>query len=1100
MPPTPRPRAPREASPGNVDVDVVVVGAGISGIDVAWRLQEQRPHTSYVILEGRSQVGGTWDLFRYPGIRSDSDIATFAFPFRPWTGETVLAEGPQIKKYVEATADEAGITAHIRFDTTVTSASWSSSQQRWTLTAHSPLGPQTLTCSFLHLAAGYYDYDAGHQPHFPGRDDFSGPFVHPQHWPEGLDVTGQRVVVIGSGATAMTLVPALARTATHVTMLQRTPSWVASMPNRDRLDEKLRRRLPASLAYRLTRTKNIALGQGTYALARRRPTTFAAMLRASLKRDIPDDAYLDAHFTPDYQPWDQRVCRIPNGDLTKAIASGRASVVTAQMESLVPDGVRLADGEVLSADVIVSATGLRLQMLGGITVTVDGEVVDPATRVAYRGLMLERVPNLMFTVGYVNSSWTLRADLVARYLCRLLDLMDRRGYAVAAPSQAPEGERRPLLDLKAGYVMRSLDKLPTLGPRRPWTYAQNYLAEAPELLHGSLRTDMVFTRAPDQGVPMPSPSQRARGRYDVAGGTAVVTGAAGGIGAQLARQLAQRGSHLALIDRRAQELAEHAAGLRRDHPALRISTHVVDLADAEQVEQVAEAVLAEHQRVSLLINNAGVALGGRFDQISAEEFDWLLQINLHAPIALVRAFLPALSAQPGSQIVNMSSLFGLVAPGAQTAYVTSKYALRGFSQALGHDLAQRGIGVTSVHPGGVRTRIALDSRTGTGLEELEAQAGREAFDRLLRIDPADAARTILRATERRRRRVLVGGTAIALDLVERAIPTTGGRLLAAAQQQAEHRAQRRRQGRRRAEHHSPSASTTVSPAAGVSTVDAAGTQVRVRITGPVTADPVLLLHGIGRSLEDWTEQHDLLSEDHRVISLDLPGFGHTPVSAGGMSLSALADAVVATVDALEEHRPVHLVGNSLGGAVAMTLLVRHPHRVRSMALADSAGFGSDVTANLRIVAVPGLGPWLLDHPRRSATAAIERSLYADPSIATQERVDRAMDLARVPGRAQSFREALLGVGGLRGVDAQWRDDLLSRVSAYPVPTLVLWGEQDQVLPAAHLEAASRALPHARAVLLPDTGHLPQVERPEDVAALLTGLWESCVDVEAVPRG
>ncbi len=1080
---------------GPVHCDVVVVGAGISGIDVAWRLTQQRPDTSYLILEARSRIGGTWDLFRYPGIRSDSDIATFAFPFRPWTGESVLAEGAQIQEYVEATAVQAGITEQIRFHTRVTGAAWSSVEQRWTVTAKGPEGRHTLTCSFLHLAAGYYDYDSGYQPEFPGRDDFEGAFVHPQQWPHDLDVTGQRVVVIGSGATAITLVPALARTASHVTMLQRTPSWVASMPNRDRLAEKLRRRLPETLAYRAIRTKNIAYSQATYAVARHRPDRFAALLRAGLKRDIDDDDYLDAHFTPDYQPWDQRVCRIPNGDLTKAIASGRASVVTGSMETLVPEGVRLSQGPVLPADVVVSATGLRLQMLGGITVEVDGEVVDPADRVAYRGLMLERVPNLMFTVGYMNSSWTLRSDLVARYLCRLLDLMDRQGYAVAAPATAPAGERRPLLDLKAGYVMRALDQLPTLGTRRPWTYAQNYLVEAPEMLHGSLRTDMVFTSPTDQGVSMTSTPRRPSARYRFPGGTAVVTGAASGIGEQLARQLAERGSDLALLDRRDDTLQELTAELRRQHPTLRISSHSVDLADPDRIPEVAAVVLSEHEQVTLLINNAGVALGGRFDQVSAEDFDGLMQVNLHAPIALVRAFLPALSAAPGSQIVNLSSLFGLIAPGGQTAYVTSKYALRGFSQALSHDLAERGIGVTSVHPGGVRTRIALDSRIGAGVDEQQAKAGREAFNRLLTIDPADAAHTILRAAERRRRRVLVGGTALALDLLERAVPTAGGRLLAAAQRRAEKgRIRKGRPAKRRVETGQAQARGTgrraAEPLDGVRVVEAAGTRVRVRVTGPDEADPVLMLHGIGRSLEDWSELHALLSRDHRLISLDLPGFGYTPAVSAGMGLKTLADAAVSTLDALGEDRPVHLVGNSLGGAVAMNVLARNPDRVRTLALSAPAGFGSEVTPALRVISINGLGPWLLARSSRSATWKVERSLYADRSMVTEERVDLALDLAAVPGRSTAFRRALLGVGGVRGTKKQWRRELLGALAAYPVPTLVVWGEADRVLPSAHLEAAAMAMPHARTVLLPHTGHMPQAERAEEFAGLCAELWHS----------
>ncbi len=1064
-------------------VDVLIVGAGISGIDVAWRLNERRPHTSYEILEARSQIGGTWDLFRYPGIRSDSDIATFAFPFAPWAGEKVLAQGAEIKEYVEATAEQAGITEHVRFDTTVTNASWSSTDQRWTVTADGPSGRHTLTCSFLHMAAGYYDYNSGYQPDFPGRDDFTGPFVHPQQWPNDLDVTGKRVVVIGSGATAMTLIPALAKTAGHVTMLQRTPSWVASMPNRDRLDEKLRRRLPESLAYRVTRTKNIALSQGTYALARRRPERFAAVLRSTLKRDLPDDDYLDAHFTPDYRPWDQRVSRIPNGDLTKAIASGRASVVTAKMEALVAEGIQLASGEVLPADVIVSATGLQLQMLGGVIVEVDGGVVDPASRVAYRGLMLERVPNLMFTVGYVNSSWTLRADLVARYLCRLLDLMDRKGYAVAAPGQAPAGERRPLLDLKAGYVMRALDKLPTLGPRRPWTYAQNYLVEAPELLHGSLTTDMKFTSSADQGAPMASTTRRIPSRYTFAGGTAVVTGAAGGIGEQVSRQLAERGSHLALADRRAEPLEALATELRGAHSALTITTHVVDLADREQVTGLAESVLAKHQRVTLLVNNAGVALGGRFDQISDEEFDWLLQINLHAPIALVRGFLPALSDSPGSHVVNLSSLLGLVAPGGQSAYVTSKFGLRGFSQALAQDVAGRGIGVTSVHPGGVKTRIAQDSRTGRGLDETEAKTGRDAFERFLTMDPAQAAKIILHAVERRRRRVVVGRSAKVLDVVERLLPTAGGRLLSA--------------GARRVDQHARSAipAATALPESahqldGVRVVEAAGTHVRVRVTGPEDADPVLMLHGIGRSLDDWTEQHELLDGGHRIISLDLPGFGHTPPIATGMGLESLADAAVATLDALGEKRPVHVVGNSLGGAIAMTVRARHSQRVRSLALTSSAGFGAEVTPALRIISLNGLGPWLLARNSRTSARRVERSLYADPSLATEKRVDLALELAAIPGRATSFRKALLSIGGIRGTKPQWRAKLLRAMLADPVPTLIMWGERDVVLPSAQLVAAADALPHARTVMLPNTGHMAQAEQPEEVAQLITELWDS----------
>ncbi|CAN5565407.1 hypothetical protein BH23ACT6_BH23ACT6_19810 [soil metagenome] len=1007
--------------------------------------------------------------------------------------------------------------------------------------AEGPAGARTLTCSFLHLATGYYDFEAGYLPDYPGRDDFTGTFVHPQHWPEDLDVTGQRVVVIGSGATAMTLIPALARTAEHVTMLQRSPTWVASMPNRDRVAEGFGRWLPPRLAYHATRAVNIAISQATYSLAWRRPEKFAAMLRGTLRRDLSDD-YLDAHFTPDYPPWDQRLCRIPDGDLTRAIASGRAGVVTDTMDSLVTGGVRLSTGEVLRADVIVSATGLSLLLMGGIQIAVDGEVVDASSRVAYRGLMLERVPNLTFTIGYANSSWTLRSDLVARYLCRLLDLMDRRGYAAATPSTAPPGQRRPLLNLKAGYVLRALDRLPQLGPRRPWTYVQNFLIEAPELLYGPLGRAMVFTprTSPTQtvtppptrtGLKMkPGRDDQALGRYTFAGGTAVVTGAASGIGEHLARQLAGRGSHLALIDRHGERLAALTGELRDQHPTLRISAHTADLAQPAEIDAVVAEVLASHQSITLLINNAGVALAGRFDQLSTDDIDWLLQINLHAPIALTRAFMPALADRSGSHIVNVSSVFGLVGPPGQSAYATSKFGLRGFSEALRHELADQGIGVTVVHPAGVATRIAHESRTGAGMDEAEAQADREVFAALLTIDPAKAARLILHGIRRRRRRVLIGGVAVTLDLLERAVPGAGGTVMAAAQRRVEQRAAQRRDARRgRGDPVSASpaprppgvASGDISPPSelsGVRTVAAAGTHVRVRVTGPhapcedattvnedatTVGDPatVLLLHGIGRSLEDWNEQHDLLSERHRVISLDLPGFGYTPRSPAGMGLASLADAAVATLDALGHVGSVHLVGNSLGGAVAMTLLARHPERVSSLTLADSAGFGSDVTLNLRILAVPMLGHRLLSKPSWSGTASIERTLYADSTLATNDRVDHALALALVPGRAKAFRESLLSVGGLRGADAAWREALLGQVAAYPVPTLIVWGEKDEFLPSAHLEAATRAFPHTRTVLMPDTGHLPQVERPEEFAQLILELEAESASMNSpTPQG
>jgi len=767
-------------SPAPADhYDVVIVGAGISGIDTAWRLQERRPRTTYVVLEARERIGGTWDLFRYPGIRSDSDMAAFAFPFRPWPAQTKLADGAEIRSYVADTAREAGIVEHVRFGTTVREARWSTPEQRWTVAVDGPGGPQTMTCGFLHLAAGYYDYAQGYQPHLPGRQGYEGTFVHPQHWPPGLDVAGRRVVVIGSGATAMTLVPALAHTAARVTMLQRSPSWVASVPSVSRSTQAAHRWLPAAVAHRVTRLASVVYEHVTYAVARRHPERFARLLRASLRRDLPDEDLLDTHFTPDYPPWDQRVCLIPDGDLTRAIADGRADVVTGSIETLTGEGVRLTDGRHLAADIVVSATGLRVLLFGGMTLVVDGERVEPASRIAYRGLMLEGVPNLTFTVGSAHASWTLRADLVARYLCRLLAHLERRGYAVVTPGAAPPGPRRPLITLQAGYIRRAQGQMPRLGTRRPWTVPQNYFVEALELLLGRVGNHLVFTPRhgePTQGNLMKPPKLPP---LYYAGGTAVVTGAAGGIGEQLARQLAAAGSHLALVDRKADLLDELVRELRSGYPGLRISAHPVDLAAPEAIDGLVGDVLRQHEGVTVLVNNAGVALAGAFDQLSTADIDWLLQVNLHAPIALTKALLPTLTAHPGGHVINVSSLFGLVGPAGQTAYATSKFGLRGFSDALRGELMAQGVGVTTAHPGGVATRIAADSRTGAGMDEAEAQAGREAFGRLLTMEPAAAARTILAGARRRRARVLVGWTSVAVDLVERLAPTAGGRILTA---------------------------------------------------------------------------------------------------------------------------------------------------------------------------------------------------------------------------------------------------------------------------------------------------------------------------------
>ncbi|MCY1140920.1 NAD(P)/FAD-dependent oxidoreductase [Actinoplanes sp. Pm04-4] len=471
--------------------DVLIIGAGLSGIGAAWRLREAFPAKTYAVLEAREAIGGTWDLFRYPGVRSDSDMFTLSYPFRPWTDTQSLASGDKIRAYIQETADEAGITRHIRFGAKVASADWSSRESRWTVRL---ADGTTLTCGFLYACTGYYSYDAGYQPDFPGLESYAGQLIHPQFWPADLDYRGKRVVVIGSGATAVTLVPAMAPEAAHVTMLQRSPTYLTSLPRRDVVADALRRVLPAKPANALARAKNILLTQGFYQLARRRPQRVRKVLRTMAVRGLGDEAYVDEHFKPRYDPWDQRLCVIPGGDLYEEIRAGRASVVTDRIESFVPSGIRLASGKVLEADIVISATGLKLLPIGGVDVSVDGEPVKIGERAAYRGLMLSGVPNLAYCIGYVNASWTLRADLSHRYVMRLLRHMDRHGLAVATPT-SPGGTGRPLLDLSSGYVQRALDLFPRQGERAPWIVRQNYLRDVITTPRADVTRDMTFQEA-----------------------------------------------------------------------------------------------------------------------------------------------------------------------------------------------------------------------------------------------------------------------------------------------------------------------------------------------------------------------------------------------------------------------------------------------------------------------------------------------------------------------------------------------------------------------------------------------------------------------------
>jgi len=469
-------------------LDVLIVGAGLSGVGAAWHLQDRCPDKTYAILEARGDLGGTWDLFRYPGIRSDSDMHTLGYRFKPWTEEKSITDGPAILEYVRQTARENGIEAKIRLRHRVLAAEWSSEQARWTVEVERTESGEKLqlTCDFLWACSGYYRYDEGYTPQFEGVERFRGPVVHPQHWPEDLDYSGKRVVVIGSGATAVTLVPAMAKQAAHVTMLQRSPTYIASLPAEDGIARALRRRLPERAAYAAVRWKNILIQTLFYQLSRRRPGMIRRFVRRGVERALPPGYDIDKHFEPHYNPWDQRMCLVPDGDLFEAISDGSASVATDAIETFTERGLALTSGEELEADVIVTATGLNLLFLGGVQLTVDGKAVEVPSTMAYKGMMLSGVPNMAFTVGYTNASWTLKADLTSEYVCRLLNHMDAHGYRRCLPEVDPTVREQPLLDFTSGYVLRSLHEFPRQGSQQPWKLRQNYLFDIRTIRRGAI--------------------------------------------------------------------------------------------------------------------------------------------------------------------------------------------------------------------------------------------------------------------------------------------------------------------------------------------------------------------------------------------------------------------------------------------------------------------------------------------------------------------------------------------------------------------------------------------------------------------------------------
>jgi monooxygenase len=472
-----------------IHVDVLIVGAGLSGIGAACHLRAEAPGTSYAIVEARGASGGTWDLFRYPGVRSDSDMFTLGYAFRPWTDPKSIAGGDRILRYVRETATAYGVDRRIEYHRRVVRADWSRDEARWTVTIeHTETGERTLrTCGFLYLCSGYYRYDEGYTPTWPGRESFTGTVVHPQHWPSDLDVTGKRIVVIGSGATAVTLVPALAEDAAKVTMVQRSPSFFLTLPPADPVGELLRRVLPERRAYAAVRWKNARIATAIYNGCRKYPARARALLQRSALKRLP--AGYERHFTPAYEPWDQRMCLVPDGDFFTAIRSGKADVVTDHIEEFTPDGLRLRSGARLEADVIVTATGLNLLPLGGIELTVDGEKVLIPERVAYKGMMLEGVPNLAFALGYTNASWTLKVDLVFSYVSRMLRYMKKHDYAIVTPRlPAARMKTSPFIEMSSGYFERSRDTLPLQGDRAPWRLRQHYFKDA-SLFRGPVDTD-----------------------------------------------------------------------------------------------------------------------------------------------------------------------------------------------------------------------------------------------------------------------------------------------------------------------------------------------------------------------------------------------------------------------------------------------------------------------------------------------------------------------------------------------------------------------------------------------------------------------------------
>jgi len=757
----------RRAAQGPAEhLDVVIVGAGISGIDVAYRLRERNPKLAYALLESRTTLGGTWDLFRYPGIRSDSDIVTLGFPFRPYRGDKSIVDGASIREYVAETARHYDIDRQIRYGHKVLSADWSSASARWTLTCESAGETVTFTCGFLLACAGYYDYANGHAPEWPGMAAFRGRVVYPQFWPADLDIAGKRVVVIGSGATAVTLVPALSETAAHVTMLQRSPSYIASLPSIDALANKLRSRLPRRLADAVVRWKNIAYSSYTYGLARKQPDRFRALLRggvlAALGAAYDEKLHdVDVHFNPSYKPWDQRLCLVPDSDLFKVLQKGCASIVTGRIAEFTQEGIRLEDGRAVPADIVVSATGLAIKFFGGVGMSVDGRRVDVSSRLVYKGTMLESVPNFAFAFGYTHSSWTLKVDLNARYVAKLLRYMNRRRFAIATPLPRGDVAREPLLGLTSGYVERAAGLLPQRGPL-PWRVHENYFLDLIALLTGRIDDGTLrlakkrAAGAAAKETPKRSVAARAGGLRRLKGKLVLVTGGGAGIGRSIALAFAKRGANVVLTDIDGDGLAK----VRSEVEALgvRCSTFVADVSDEGEMQRLADNVSAEAGVPDVLVNNAGIGYLGPFLKSSLEHWHRILSVNVIGVVNGCYYFLPKMIAAGGRRrVVVIASGAAHYPPPNAAAYGASKAAAFSFAESLKMDLMETNVGVTTVCPGITNTGI-IDRPSGNASPPITAEQRARMRNYYLKkgATPESVAEAVVRGVERGEDLVLVG--------------------------------------------------------------------------------------------------------------------------------------------------------------------------------------------------------------------------------------------------------------------------------------------------------------------------------------------------------